>query len=209
MARSVYFGFHYEDVSSFRANVVRNSWVTMKKGAGNFIDKSIWEEAQRKGPAALKKLIGEGLQGTSVTIILVGSETFDRRWVKYEIIKSFTEGKGILPIYINRIPSKNEGVKAKGVNPLERLAVDVSSDCKTLTFYELSNGQWTLSKDLPTDNNRTTNSIYFENVPFGKYKGGKKYKFSDLFHEGYDWITDDGYENFSEWIEDAADEAGR
>jgi len=209
MARSIYFGFHYDDVSSFRANVVRNSWVTMKRGGEHFVDKSIWEEALKKGPAALKKLIGNGLDGISVTVILVGSETFKRRWVRYEIVKSFTEGKGILPIYINRIPSRNEGIKQKGINPLERLAVDVSSDCRTLTFYELVDGQWILYKDLPTDNNRTTNSIYFENIAFGKYKGGKRYKFSDLFCEGYDWVTDDGYRNFGEWIEDAIDFVGR
>ncbi len=209
MARSIYFGFHYEDVSSFRANVVRNSWVTMKRGGEHFVDKSIWEEARKKGPAALKKLISDGLLGTSLTVILVGSETYKRRWVRYEIVKSFTEGKGILPIYINRIPSRNEGIKPKGMNPLERLAVEVSTDCRTLTFYELVDNKWILFQDMPSDNNRTTNSIYFENIAYGNYKGGRKYKFSDLFEEGYDWAADDGYNNFSEWIEDAIDFVGR
>ena len=209
MARSIFFSFHYDDVSSFRANVVRNSWVTMRDRTAHFIDKSMWEEAERKGVLALKKLIENGLKGTSVTVILVGTNTFLRRWVKYEIVKNFVEGKGILPIYINRIPSRNEGIKVKGVNPLERLTVDVSSDCKTLTFYELVDRKWIPFKDLLSDNNRTTNSFYFENGWFKDFKGGKSYKFSDLFDDGYDWISDDGYNNFAEWIEDAAELVGR
>ncbi len=208
MARSVFFSFHYGDVSSFRANVVRNSWVTMGSTA-NFIDKSAWEEAERKGTTQLKSLVEAWLKGTSVTAILVGTETHTRRWVRYEIVKSFVEGKGILPIYINRIPSKNEGIKAKGINPLERLAVDVSTDCKTLTFYELTNGKWVPFKDLLSDNNRTTNSFYFENGYFKKFKGGRSYKFSDLFDPGYDWMLDNGYKNFAKWIEEAASLVGR
>jgi hypothetical protein len=208
MARSIFFSFHYADVSSFRANVVRNSWVTMNNSI-NFIDKSAWEEAEQKGILELKKLIDKWLKGTSVTVILVGTETYSRRWVKFEIVKSFIEGKGILPIYINRIPSKNEGIKSKGINPLTKLAVYVSDDCKTLTFYELIEKKWMPFKDLLSDNNRTTNSFYFEDGWFNDYKGGRGYKFSDLFGEGYDWVTDQGYKNFSDWIEEAANKVGR
>ena len=157
----------------------------------------------------MKQLIKKGLKGTSVTVVLVGTDTYSRRWVKYEVVKSFVEGKGILPIYINRIPSKNEGIKAKGANPLERLVVSVSDDCKRLVFYELVDRKWILFADLPNDNNRTTNSFYFEDASFNKYKGGKSYRFSDLFNEGYDWVSDDGYKNFSKWIEIAADLVGR
>ena len=142
-------------------------------------------------------------------MVLVGTETFSRRWVRYEIVKSFVEGKGVLPIYINRIRSKNEGIKSKGINPLDKIAVAVSGDCKNLTFYELLNKRWVLFKDYPTDNNRTTNSFYFENVPYNKYKGGKIYKLADLFGVGYDWVNDNGYDNFAEWIEKAADLVGR
>lgn len=208
MARSVFFSFHYGDVSSFRANVVRNSWVTMDRTA-KFVDKSAWEEAERKGDAQLKQLIEKWLVGTSITVVLVGTQTHSRRWVKYEIVKSFIEGKGVLPIYINRIPSKNEGIKSRGINPLDKLAVKVSQDCRTLWFYELINRKWVPFKDLLTDNNRTTNSFYFENSWFSDYNGGKSYKFSDLFGDGYDWVMENGYKNFADWIEKSAEEVGR
>lgn len=208
MARSIFFSFHYQDVSSFRANVVRNSWVTMQQDF-NFIDRSAWEEAEKRGTQQLKKLIELWLTGTSVTVVLVGTDTHLRRWVKYEIVKSFVEGKGVLPIFINRIPSKNENIKSKGINPLGRLAVYVRDDCRKLNFFELVNRRWIPFSDLTDDNNRTTNSFYFENGRFKKYKGGKLYRLSELFGEGYDWVLDDGYNNFIDWIEDAAELVGR
>jgi hypothetical protein len=207
MARSIFFSFHYQDVSSFRANVVRNSWVTMDTSV-NFIDQSAWEKAEQKGTDELKKLIAEWLSGTSVTVVLVGTDTY-RRWVKYEIVKSFIEGKGILPIYINRIPSKSDRLKPKGINPLERLAVEVNSDCKVLKFYELVGSKWMPFKDLELGRNRVTNSFYFENGWLNKNRCGRSYKFSELFDDGYDWVTHNGYQNFAKWIDDSAELVGR
>src|SRR5689334_4523649 len=136
MARSIFFSFHYKDVSSFRANVVRNSWLTMRDRSAKFIDKSMWEEAERKGVTALKTLIADGLSGTSVSVVLIGTETYERRWVKYEIVKSFVKNKGILPVHINRIRSTRDGITAKGPNPLDFLKLSVDEDCKKVSFYE-------------------------------------------------------------------------
>ena len=211
MARSIFFSFHYKDVSSFRANVVRQSWVTMKDRKATFIDKSLWEEAEKKGVQALKDLIQKSLVGTSVTIILVGSETASRRYVKYEIVKSFVEGKGIFAVHINRIRARNEGITARGLNPLDRIGLEVSSDYQKISFYELVDKKWILYKDLPEINNRKANSFYFPEFLHGLAKffsvrsgyGGKFYKFSELFNQEYDWINDNGYNYINDWIETA------
>ena len=90
MARRVYFAFHYRDVASFRANVVRNSWVTKpdKEGAG-FWDAADWEKLKRQRDEATQRWIdNKQLEGTSVTAVLIGAETSDRDWIKYEIKKS-------------------------------------------------------------------------------------------------------------------------
>ena len=89
MARRVFFSFHYErDV--WRANVVRKSWVTKpdRKTAG-FIDAAEFEKIQRQGDLAVKRWINSQLKETSVMGVLIGTETYTRRWVRYEIIKSF------------------------------------------------------------------------------------------------------------------------
>jgi hypothetical protein len=117
VARKVFFSFHYgRDIS--RANVVRNSWLTKDKGTAGFIDASLWEEAKAKGDAAIKKLIDDQMIGTTVTAVLIGSETAQRTYVKYEIAKSLERGNGLLGIYIHNIKDLNGNTASKGTNPL-------------------------------------------------------------------------------------------
>jgi hypothetical protein len=101
MARRVFFSFKYEDVS--RAMVVRNSWVAQGKQAAGFIDAADFEKVKRQGDQAIKNWINNQLNGTSVTVVLVGNKTCDSRWVKYEIAKSIEIGNGLLGIDISTI----------------------------------------------------------------------------------------------------------
>lgn len=101
MARRVFFSFKYEDVS--RAMVVRNSWVTQGKEAAGFIDAADFEKVKKQGDQAIKSWIDRQLNGTSVTIVLVGKDTCSSRWVKYEIQKSIEIGNGLLGIDISKI----------------------------------------------------------------------------------------------------------
>ena len=119
MAKKVFFSFHYQDVIDFRANVVRNHWLTKpdRQSAG-FFDSSIWENAKKTSDLALKRLINNGLLNTSNTCVLVGSDTFNRRWVSYEIMKSVEKGNHIFCVHINSIKGKDGKTKSKGNNPL-------------------------------------------------------------------------------------------
>lgn len=101
MARRVFFSFKYEDVS--RAMVVRNSWVAQGKEAAGFVDAANFEKIKRQGDQAIKNWIDEQLNGTSVTVVLVGEKTCGSRWVKYEIKKSIEIGNGLLGIDISKI----------------------------------------------------------------------------------------------------------
>src|SRR5687767_2950158 len=99
MARRVYFSFDYQDVADFRVNVVRNHWMTKpdRESAG-FFDASMWEAAQRTSPGAIKAIIDAALDRTSVTCVLVGTRTFERRWVRYELMRSFQRGNTLLAV---------------------------------------------------------------------------------------------------------------
>jgi len=99
--RKVFFSFKYKDVS--RAMVVRNSWVAQGKEAAGFIDAADFEELERQGDTAIKNWIDKQLNGTSVTVVLVGAKTCDSRWVKYEIEKSIEIGNGLLGIDVSKI----------------------------------------------------------------------------------------------------------
>ncbi len=101
MSRRVFFSFKYEDVS--RAMVVRNSWVTQGKEAAGFIDAADFESLKKQGDKAIQTWIDGQLNGTSVTVVLVGADTCTSRWVKYEIDKSKALGHGLLGIDVSKI----------------------------------------------------------------------------------------------------------
>jgi hypothetical protein len=116
MARKVFFSFHYQR-DLWRVNVVRNSGAIDGVSAAGFHDASLWEEIKRKGEEAVKKLINSGLNGTSVTVVLIGAETSGRKYVTYEIERSLTCGNGLLGIYIHNIKDKDGRTDPLGAVP--------------------------------------------------------------------------------------------
>lgn len=195
MARSVYFAFYYEDVIDFRANVVRQSWRFRKD---RFRDNSMWEEAKKKGATAIKKLIDENLVDSGVTCVLIGSETYKRRWVRYEIIKSLERGNGLFATYINRIRGKDKKIKAKGANPFLFIKFKISNNGNEINFFEFKGGKWIKYKDC--------NSM--RNKYFGRKHWGKTYKLSDWF-KIYCYINDNGKIKFTKWVERAAKQVNK
>jgi hypothetical protein len=110
--RKVFFSFKYEDVS--RAMVVRNSWVTQGKEAAGFIDKAEFEKVEKQGDMAIKNWIDKQIDGTSVTVVLVGEKTLSSHWVKYEINKSIERGNGLLFIDISKIKDLQGNTSERG-----------------------------------------------------------------------------------------------
>lgn len=116
MALKVFFSFHYErDI--WRTNVVRNSGIVEGSAAAGFHDASLWEEAKKKGDAEVKKLIDKGLVGTSATVVLIGAETANRKFVDYEIEQSIARGNGLLGIYISGIKDQKGNTDTQGAAP--------------------------------------------------------------------------------------------
>jgi len=121
MARRVFFSFHYQrDV--WRASIVRNSHIVDGTAAAGFHDASLWEEAKKKGDAAIQRMIDAALAKTTVTTVLIGAETANRDWVDYEIKKSIERGNGLLGIYIDQIKDQYGKTSARGLVPKALLA---------------------------------------------------------------------------------------
>lgn len=192
MAKRVFFSFHYKDVANFRANVVRNHWVTKPdREICGYYDASIWEEAKKKGDVALKRLINGGLEQTSNTCVLIGSETYARPWVRYELLKSFKRGNHMFGVHINSINAKNEGAKALGRNPFEYVGVSYSESGQTATIWEKIDGKWVKYEKIDGS------ASYRVNVA-EKYRG-KGFNLGH-FYTVYDWVADDGFNKFSSWV---------
>lgn len=193
MAKRVFFSFHYEDVITFRANVIRNHGVTKQNGKdAGFFDASIWEDAKRHGDLSVTRLINTNLEGTSVTCALIGTGTWQRRWVRYEILKSYDRGNTLFGVHINSVRDKNQKTFSQGRNIFDYLGFTISADGKTLTYYEHDGNSWKVYQDLAAKK--------LKNVDMQHW--GKGFKLSNWV-QVYDWITQDGYNNFPSWVESA------
>ena len=118
----------------WRANQIRNSWVTKDKEAAGFTDSADFEEVKKGGDAAIKKWIDEQLKGTSVTVVLIGSETSNRDYIKYELEQSWKKGNGILGICIDQCKDKSGNTCSKGSNSFGPLFTSPNDDKKY--FFE-------------------------------------------------------------------------
>jgi hypothetical protein len=188
MAKRCFFSFHYQDVIDFRANVVRNHNVT-KDNNGGFFDASIWEDAKKHGDVALKRLINGGLDNTSVTAVLIGSQTYSRRWVQYEIMKSIECGNSVLGIHINCIRDKHAVIKAQGPNPFDYLGLEISADGCSGTPTRWDGAHCVYYQDLGR----------FSILEQPQDKRSKNWQLKTWLRV-YDWVSDKGFDNFGSWV---------
>jgi len=191
MARRVFFSFHYDDVKTFRANVVRKHDLLKTREEAGFFDASIWEDAKRHGELSIKRLINRGLEGTSVTCVLIGSDTWSRRWVRYEILKSYDRGNKLLGVHINSVRDKHQNTKALGPNPFKFVGITVSDSGRTINYHEKHSTEWRSFADL-----RPQTGVNIARKYWGT--GHNLGNWVPIF----DWVKDDGYKNFGSWIED-------
>ena len=98
MARKAFYSFHYIP-DNWRASQVRN----MGAIEGNIpVSDNDWEEITKGGDKAIQKWIDGQINGKSCAIVLIGTNTAGRKWIKYEIKKSWNDGKGVLGIWLFR-----------------------------------------------------------------------------------------------------------
>jgi hypothetical protein len=131
MARRAFFSFHYErDI--WRANVVRNSWMTHPdRETAGFWDNSLWESVKNK-PEVIRRMIDEAIERSSATVVLIGRDTHTRRFVRKEIERTIDMGKGLLGVYINRIPNQFSEQDPAGQSPFDNFQVRVDGRMQPL-----------------------------------------------------------------------------
>lgn len=120
MPRKVFYSFHYQR-DSWRASKIRNIGVV--EGNPSATDNK-WEEVKRGGDVAIKRWIDDQLQGRTCTIVLVGAETANRPWIRYEIEQSWNSGKGVLGIRIHKLLDHNQQPSSAGANPFDSFTLN-------------------------------------------------------------------------------------
>jgi hypothetical protein len=213
--RKAFFSFHYDDI--MRVNVVRNAWKIDHPDNAlmrSFQDSSLWESRKLEGDDAVKRLIREGVEYTSAVCVLIGSETWLRRWVKYEIARAIIDGRGLLAVHLNSIRHHHtQTPHTRGYNPLDFMAVGkvqpgVLSTPKYYLFEKLAlpNGiggykwEWHRYSD------------YTSSVSLPPWVADPVAGYVTSLSQNataYDYIADDGHRNIGSWIDKAALGAGR
>ncbi|MGW0506055.1 TIR domain-containing protein [Micromonospora sp. NPDC003241] len=124
MARKVFYSFHYKQ-DSHRVSQVRNIGTVEKTTP--LLTGNQWEEIKRKGDVAVQNWIDGQISGKSCTVVLIGQYTANRRWVNYEIEKSWFDGKAVLGVYIHRLKDLGGRESLQGGNPFENFTLNSRS----------------------------------------------------------------------------------
>jgi hypothetical protein len=200
MARRTFFSFHYKpDV--WRAWNVRNSWVVKDddQQSVGFFDSSVFEESRKQGEENLKNFLRDGMKNTSVTCVLTGGSTWERRWVRYEIARSVIKGNGLLTVYVDGVKDKDGNLGTRGSDPLAQMGVYKSGD--SIYLAEWQGGKWVKYAD------------YTLAIPAGDlwFAAPTTDSVTQLSTHclSYDYAAQDGRKNIGGWIETAAGLAGR
>ncbi len=115
MARRVFYSFHYRpDV--MRVSQVRNIGALEANRPATDND---WETVKSGKDVAIKRWISTQMKGRSCTVVLVGQNTANRKWINHEIVKSWGDGMGVVGIYIHGLKNTDGFISKKGKNPFD------------------------------------------------------------------------------------------
>ena len=128
MARRCFYSFHYKPDCQRAAQVRSIGSIEGNKPASD----NDWESITSGGEAAIKNWIAEQMQGKSCTIVLVGSNTANRKWINYEIIESWNKGMGVVGIHIHGLKNLLGLTSSKGQNPFSYITYDSTRSLSTI-----------------------------------------------------------------------------
>ena len=117
MARRSFYSFHYKP-DNWRAATVRS--IGAIDGNKPATDND-WESVTKGGDDAIKRWIANQISGRSCTVVLVGTNTANRKWINYEIIKSWDDGMGVVGIYIHGLKNSEGNTSTQGSNPFDSI----------------------------------------------------------------------------------------
>ena len=143
MSKRVFFSFYYENDLS-RALVVKNNWALKENEESGFINKAEFERIKRDGEDSIRRWIAKQLAGTSVTVVLIGSETLDSKYVQYEIEQSYERGNAIMALKIGKV--KNLSQKTSISQSVVKI-VGKRKNGELLWFDEIIDGEYDYIKN--------------------------------------------------------------
>lgn len=119
MAKSVFYSFHY-DRDNWRVQQIINMGVLENQP---ILNPQQWESVKRKGKAAIEKWIDEQMAYKKAVVVLVGSQTATRPWVRYEIAKAWDSKRPLVGIRIHGLADANGNTDILGADPFSQVTL--------------------------------------------------------------------------------------
>lgn len=133
--RQVFYSFHYDN-DVMRVQQIRNIGMLDDNKP---VSANQWESVKRAGKLAIQKWIDDNMKNRSCVIVLIGSLTYSREWVKYEIEHAWKTGKALMGIYIHNLKDPQTGTCSKGKNPFLNYTVGGVSMANLVPCYDPNN----------------------------------------------------------------------
>lgn len=128
--RPVFFSFHYQN-DVFRVQQIRQ----IGAFEGNEpVSANDWETVKRGGESSIQRWIDENMKYKQCVVVLIGENTASRKWVNYEIVKAWNDGRPIFGIYIHNLKCPRNGISNKGQNPFD--LVELQNGMKLSSYVQ-------------------------------------------------------------------------
>jgi hypothetical protein len=124
MTERIFYSFHYQ-LDLMRASQLRNIGTLQGNEPAPNRD---WETIANSGDKAIKDWINAKMEGRSCTVVLIGQNTAGRKWINYEISKSWNDGMGIVGIRIHGLQDADGFTAKTGGNPFDYVSFNNRAD---------------------------------------------------------------------------------
>jgi hypothetical protein len=78
-----------------------------------------WEQIKKGGDIAIKRWINGQMSGKTCAVVLVGSDTANRKWINYEIERAWSERRGLVGVRIHGLKDRLGNTSSAGANPFD------------------------------------------------------------------------------------------
>ena len=131
---ALFLSYHFADywrVSQIRNRLLSDGKVRLQA----VLESATWDDLKKDGNLAIETFLENQLRAASVTLVLFGTETASREWVRHEVMRSHQLGLGLIAIDIHRLQDEGGRAAKPGVNPLSLWQVEI--DGKPRIFSEI------------------------------------------------------------------------
>lgn len=121
--KRVFYSFHFDN-DVMRVQLIRNIGSLEENKP---VNPNEWEKVRARGNAAIEQWIQDNMSHRQCVVVLIGSETYKRPWVQYEIEKAWRDKRGVVGVYIHNLKCARNGTCNQGLNPFDYLTIPGST----------------------------------------------------------------------------------